>query len=63
MKNKKLLIVGGGVIHAYNLIKLIKGYFDEVSTQNIIKAKDFGSKEKNRVFFNSIFNKEFAYEK
>ncbi|MFA7082203.1 MAG: glycosyltransferase family 4 protein [Bacteroidales bacterium] len=30
MKNKKLLVVGGGVIHTYNIIELIKGYFDDI---------------------------------
>lgn len=39
--------------------KALELNIDEVSNRNIIKAKDFGSKEKNRTLFYSIFDNEF----
>jgi len=41
MENKKLLVVGGGVIHAYNIIELIKGYFDDIFLITDVKDDKF----------------------
>lgn len=41
MGNKKLLIVGGGIVHAYNMIELIKGYFDDIFLITDVKDDKF----------------------
>lgn len=54
MENKKLLVVGGGVIHAYNIIELIKGYFDDIFLITDIDDDKF--KEINHEVLNFSFS-------